>query len=260
MATLDFYQAGRSRVHGWNPVTKLSLSLTLVVTAFALPVLWWPVALLVLVLLPAVLASGVQRRFLATMSRFLLPVILLLFVIQGLFYPGGGQVLLTLGPLSVHADGLLFAARTALRLVVLTGSFLFLLLTTHPGDLMTALVARGLPPKISYVVSATLQIIPAFRQRAQGILQAQRARGLRTDTGLVSRVRALVPLISPLILGALSEVDERSIAMEARAFGSTARRTSYTVIPDSTAQRLARWLMLLAALTAIALTTTGVVS
>ncbi|MBV9846910.1 MAG: energy-coupling factor transporter transmembrane protein EcfT [Kutzneria sp.] len=255
--TQDFYRPGTSLIHRWNPVTTLSLSLTLVVTAFASQALWLPAALLVFVVFPAALVSGVFRRLLAWLARFLLPVILLLFVIQGLYHQDGP--LLDLGPVGVHLDGVLFATRTALRLLVLTGAFLLLLFTTHPGELMTALVAHGMPPKISYLVSATMQIVPAFRQRAHSILDAQRARGLRTAAGPIGRVRALVPLVGPLVLGALSEVDERAVAMEARAFGATTRRTSYTVIADSAAQRVSRWSMLVITIAVIVLSATGVI-
>lgn len=83
--------------------------------------------------------------------------------------------------------------------------FFLLLLTTQPGALMSAMTQRGMSPKTVYVVSAALQIAPALTTRAQGIMHAQQARGLPV-TGLRGRVRALVPMAGPLILGALTEV------------------------------------------------------
>lgn len=252
------YQAGDSRVHRLNPVTKLVFALVLIIAAFAINVVWWP-AVLWLVLLPAVAVSGVLGPYLSRTLRYFLPFIVLIFLAQGLFYPEGGPVLTHLGPLSVKVNGLLFATQTALRLLVLIDAFLFLLLTTHPGLLMSALTERGMPPNISYVVSATLQIIPTFRDRAQAILQAQRARGLDTGHGgPVRRARSLVPLVAPLVLGALTDVEDRAVAMEARAFGASGRRTSLVAIPDSGAQMAARWLLWAFAVATIVVNALGV--
>jgi energy-coupling factor transport system permease protein len=62
----------------------------------------------------------------------------------------------------------------------------------------------------------------------------------------------MLPLLSPLVLGMFTDVEERSTAMEARAFGSTARRTSLVPVPDSTVQRVSRWVFVLLALAAVA--------
>ncbi|GDY32886.1 energy-coupling factor transporter transmembrane component T family protein [Gandjariella thermophila] len=239
--TVGFYQHRESSVHRLNPLTKLTLAVAVVIAAFAVPLTWWPAALFLVVLVPAVLAARVPARFAALTVKFVGPLLVAVFLVQGLFFPGEGAELARLGPISVKAEGLAFAAQTATRLLVLIGAFLFLLLTTHPGVLMNAMVQRGLPPNISYVVSATLQIVPAFRERAQHILRAQQARGMATGGGLRRRIGVLLPLIGPLALGALTEVEERAVAMEARAFGATGRRTSLMPVPDTTAQRLARW-------------------
>src|SRR5690606_12691921 len=107
-------------------------------------------------------------------------------------------------------------------------------------------------PKFAYIISSTLQLIPAFRDRANSILLAQRSRGLKLGRNPIRRARALLPLVGPLVLGMFTDVEERSTAMEARAFGSTARRSSLTVIPDSIVQKIARWGFVVLALAAIA--------
>jgi energy-coupling factor transport system permease protein len=107
-------------------------------------------------------------------------------------------------------------------------------------------------PKFSYIIASTLQLIPAFRDRADSILLAQQARGLSLKGSPFRRIKVMLPLLSPLVLGMFTDVEERSTAMEARAFGSTARRTALQPVPDSMAQRVARWLMVVIALAAIA--------
>ena len=86
--------------------------------------------------------------------------------------------------------------------------------------------------------------------RAGEITDAQRARGLDTQGRIWRRVRGLVPLAGPLVLGALAEVEERTMALEARAFTAPGKRTVLRVLPDSGSQRAVRWLVAIATIVA----------
>lgn len=247
----SFYVERSSPIHRLNPVTKLVAMIVTVVVVFAVPS-WWAAAIVLLaVILPAAVVAGVGRRTVAVAAAILLPLLITLVAIQGLFFPEGTRVLAEFGPARVTVEGLQLALVIGLRLVVLVVAALVLLLTTHPGKLMDALTQRGMSPKISYVIASTLQIIPAFRARADAILLAQQARGLPLGGGLVRRSRALMPLVTPLVLGMFTDVEERSTAMEARAFGSTSKRTSLVPVSDSLAQRIARWALAAVAVAAI---------
>jgi energy-coupling factor transport system permease protein len=168
-----------------------------------------------------------------------------LFIIQSLFFPEGNTVLARLGPLAIKAEGVRFAFASSARILLIAGAMLLTLITTHPGALMTALVQKGFPSALAYVIVTTLQIVPVMRERARTIVDAQRARGLETEGSIVTRVRALVPLIGPLVLGSLLDVEERSLALEARAFGATTPKTSLFDVPDPPIERLLRWSILL---------------
>ncbi|MEQ1735205.1 MAG: energy-coupling factor transporter transmembrane component T, partial [Rhodoglobus sp.] len=242
-----FYLDRPSPLHRLNPVTKLVGVLSVLLVVFALPQWWASVTILVLVVVPVAAFSSVGGRLLVIGSVLVGPLILVLVIAQGFFYPGRDTILFEWGPFQFSLEGLLLAIAIGARTAVLVTATLLLLLTTHPGALLTALTERGMPPKISYVISSTLQIIPAFRTRAESILLAQRSRGLRTKGSIFRRVAVLLPLITPLVLGVFVDVEERSTAMEARAFGSTRSRVSYSVIPDSRPQRVARWVLIIVA-------------
>ncbi len=220
----SLYQPRDSPIHRLHPLTKLVLSLGLIVLALAAPVDWAPLAMYLLVLAPLSFVARVPRAFLVASWRLLLPFAISLFLIQSLFFTEGTNVLARLGPLTVKAEGVHFAFASTIRILLITGSLLLTLLTTHPGLLMTALVHKGFPPQLAYVIVTTLQIVPLMRERARTIIDAQRARGLETEGSLLVRLRALVPLVGPLVLGALLDVEERSLALEARAFSSQPRR------------------------------------
>ncbi len=93
--------------------------------------------------------------------------------------------------------------------------------------------------------------------RANVIASAQRARGLDTEGSLRARLRGLLPLAGPVVLSSLTEVEERSLALEVRAFGRPGRRHLLWRIPDSAAQLIARSLMLIALVAAIVMRLTG---
>ena len=101
-----------------------------------------------------------------------------------------------------------------------------------PDDLLEGLVARGVSHRIAFVVLSAVQLVPRLRDRADRILAAQSARGLAVHGSFGTRVRALVPLIAPVILGAVVDVRERTLALEARGFGARPGRTAYRVVPD----------------------------
>lgn len=232
-----------SPVHRLNPVTKLVGLLSILVIVFALPQ-WWVSAIVVVgVLVPTAILARCGGRLAAIGGRILLPIVVVLVLVQGLTFPGGQTVLWQWGPLSLTAEGLLFALDVGARLICLVLASVLLVLTTHPGDLMSALTEHGLSPKFSYIISSTLQLIPAFRSRADAILLAQQARGLAIPRNPLRKAGVMMPLLGPLVLGMFTDVEERGTAMEARGFGSTARRTALEAVPDSTAQRVARWIM-----------------
>lgn len=251
MAT-TLFDIRKSAIHRLNPVTKLIALLAIIVTVFAIP-LWWVAGLIVVfVVAPAAVISGSGGRLLSLSLKILIPIILVLFIVQGLTFPGGKTVIWEWGIIDITTEGLMFALGIGSRIIVLVLASILLVLTTHPGDLMSALTERGMSPKFAYIISSTLQLIPAFRERADSILLAQQARGLSLKGSPVRRVKVMLPLLSPLVLGMFTDVEERSTAMEARAFGSTAKRTSLVPVPDSLVQRIARWLFVVLALAAVA--------
>jgi energy-coupling factor transport system permease protein len=82
-------------------------------------------------------------------------------------------------------------------------------------------------------------------ERAGTIVDAQRARGLDTEGSIWRRARGVVPLVGPVILGSIAEVEERTMALEARGFTRPGRRTLLWHPMDSRRQALARWVLVI---------------
>jgi energy-coupling factor transport system permease protein len=240
---LSIYTTTTSPLHRLHPLTKLTGALQLILLAY---IVNWPLAPVVAfgLLLACAQVGGVASRLLRTVVQLILPVTLSLFLIQGLLFPPTGATPLPIGPITLTREGLLFAYLIAARLAVLSSTILLVLLTTHPSDLVFALTERGLPRSIGYILLVSLQIVPDMTARATAILEVQRSRGLETEGGL-RRARAIVPLIGPLVVGALVDVEERAMAIESRAYTALGPKTSLRVLNDTRSQQIARTIMLL---------------
>jgi energy-coupling factor transport system permease protein len=221
-----------SLVHRLHPLTKLALAGFFLVSGLALPGLWLAYLLALLGLLPLALLSQVARPLVGRTGRIVLPFMLSVFLIQGLLWPGG-RALFGLGPLTFKQEGLQFAVASSGRTLVVIASFLWFALTTRADLLMSALVQRGLPASLAYLLVASLQIAPRFQARATTILEAQRARGLEVGGSWRQRGRALLPLVTPLILSSLIDVEERALAIEARGFNQPGPKTSFSLIEQA---------------------------
>jgi energy-coupling factor transport system permease protein len=202
-----------------------------------------PLALIVVaVLLPAAWA-GVLRPVVRTSVLLALPLAVSAALVNLFFFPGQGTVLVEIGPIRATSEGALFAVEIVVRILAIAGALALFYLTTLTSDLVVDLERRGVSPRVAFVARSAVTTVPAMVERAATIADAQRARGLDTEGSIRRRIRGIVPMVGPTIMGAINEVEERTMALEARAFTRPGRRTLLWAPPDTTLQRLARWLL-----------------
>ncbi len=250
---LSFHIKRDSALHRLNPLTKLTLVLALILLSFFSPWYWTPHLLVLLAITPLSFIGKVSTEYFKAASRLILPAASFLFFMQAFFQPVGKEIIFEFYFLNVTQESLMFAFSNAMRVFVMVSAFTLFLLTTHPSELMSDLTRRGLPGQFSYVIISTLQILPQIQAKAQTIIAAQRSRGLDTEGGFFKRAGSLVPLVSPLVLGSLVEVEERAIAIEARGFTSKSQKTSLHEIPDTGFDKAIRWALVILVLISIAL-------
>ena len=254
-ATIGYFVAGSSWLHRRNPLTKLLALALILLSAFLLP----PVFLvgLIVVIVAALWSAGLLRP---TARAMRIPALLFLsiLVVNSLFYPGVMDKLVTVGPLSISREGLTFGLISAGRILAAFLASVAFLFTTLADDMLETLIARGASHRISFVILSAVQMVPRMQERAGSILEAQQARGLSLEGSLVRRIRALVPLIGPVLLGSLVDARERTFALEARGFGARPGRTAYRVVADPPLDRWLRFLIVLGCLGVVVIAITGV--
>jgi len=242
------YVAGRSPLHRAHPYTTLSLAAAILFGAFAMA---QPLAVWLLVLAAAAVAAvgGVLRSSARTALLLSLPIWVLLFVLHGLL---GAAPRVWVGPVSLSAPGIARALVLGGRVTAIVLGFVTALGTIEPHRLVEAMTARGVPFGRTFLLASTLTVLPRMRERAVQILEAQQCRGLRLGGSPLARLRALGPLALPLILGALAEVDEQVLALDARGAGSGVARTALEPPSDAPWQQALRWALLVLVLAAYA--------
>lgn len=241
-SSFSLYRESEGPLHRLNPMTKIALVFALIAVAFLSGSTWIPWMLVGAVVIPAAFVGGFGWPLVKTIGRIIVPLSAFIIGLQLLFYPEGETVLFEVIGLSGSLEGVLFGLRVVGRLAVLVSAFLVLMFSTHPSVLMSDLARRGLPGVLPYLITSTLQIVPQMQAKASNIIDAQRARGLETQGSLRRRAKALVPLLGPLVLGSLSDVQERTVAIEARAFTAPGAKTAIHEIPDSGAESVVRWI------------------
>lgn len=246
------YLERNSGLHKLHPFTKLAFTFFFLICATTLPDLLWLLAAFALLLLPLAGWSQVFSPFVRSSLGVITPFVISLSAIQG-FFTGGETILFSIGSFAFTAEGWLAGLTVAARILLALSGALLLMLSTRPDALMQSLTQRGFPNSLAYVVLSAIQIFPTFQDRAQMILEAQQARGLEIGGNWLRRLRLLVPLTGPLVLSSIVDVEERAMALEARAFSRPGRKTSLLVLRDSRGQRLLRWALLFLGLGLIAL-------
>jgi energy-coupling factor transport system permease protein len=211
-----------SWLHRMSPVPKIAWMLAVFAVALVTFHLV-PLLAIAAVALGLAATAGIAGRVLRVLL-LLAPLAASILLIQ-LLAPAGCrpscEVVATLGPLTIHAEGvgnsLAFIARLLAIQVV---AFVVILTTTSP-DLFAALDGLRVPRSISFASAMTLQLVPVLRRELAIVSAAQRARGLRA-TGPTALGRTLVPVI----VASVERIEQVSISLEARGLGGSARRTS----------------------------------
>ena len=184
------------------------------------------IPLAVLLILAA--ATGISVQFMSIFSKiFFLAVIIL--AAQALLFPG--EILVWSIPvfnfftLRIFENGLQKGLSLAFTVLNIGGIFTWFFQCTANKEIVCACEKRGMSPKAGYVLLSTLQMITVLQQSSKIIMSAQEARGVETKGSLKTRMKAFMPSLIPLVLGAINNTEERVLTLEARGFTAKCRKT-----------------------------------
>lgn len=235
-----------SVVHRLHPFTVIAFELSVFITA---TVLSSPLHLLGLILLTFVVTRVAKlplRHF--RYMKFVFFILVFFIFTQGIWFTSFGdygevagdwRTLFNLWPswlpggprIPFVLEGVIYGLGLGLRFVAIAYAFPILVMTVHPRDLVTALAGvriwgRRMPYNLIFVLANGLRYIPTISKRFDETIDAQRARGVQFETRR-KRVRAIGPLLLPVIINSLVSAQDLTLALETRAFGAPGERTFY---------------------------------
>ena len=215
MKSISLYVDNGSWLCKVHPFTKLAY----IATAISVPLLVGKLSFfaIFIALSLAVLASG-------RLLKRVVPLITI-FLIHGLFNQSNRNILFSIGPLHFYREGLLYALHIGCNVLNMLLSFAILVLSAKPSELVEELEKRGFSRRMGYIITSVFQIVPQMTGTMNTITDAQRSRGLETEGSLLTRAKAFLPLISPVVMSSLINTRERAVALEVRGFAAKQKKT-----------------------------------
>ena len=229
--TFGQYYESNSFVHKLDPRTKLSLLLVIIVFIF-ISKNFVSLSIVTLFILFSVLLSKIPLKMYLKNIKAILPILIFTLLLN--LFLGGTQsvdhnVLFSWWKLTVTDVSLKRAVYMMLRILLLIIISAELTYTTTPNDLTDAIENMLSPLRfiglknvvhtLAMMMTIALRFIPTLIEETQKIMNAQKARGADLESGrLMQRIKALVPILIPLLISSVRRAYELAEAMECRCY------------------------------------------
>lgn len=228
------YYPSRSLAHRCDPRTKILFLIVFIVAVFIADN-FYSLGACGLAFLITAFCSGIPARKLLKSVKAVL-FLLVFTAVLNLFFQTEGKVVFELGIIKFTKEGIFATVFLIVRLFLLVLSSSLLTLTTTPvaltdgiESLLTPLKWIGLPVhELALIMSIALRFIPILTDETSRIMNAQKARGADFENGkLTDRVKAVIPVLIPLLISAFRRAEELGDAMDARCYSGSKVRTKY---------------------------------
>lgn len=230
--TLGQYYPVDSFVHRLDPRTKILLTILMIIAVFMVHSLLGYALVLGFVYLSARVANVPFKMLMRGIKP--LRIILILTFLLNLFFSNGTTPLVDWWIFHISREGLSQAVHYSLRLIFLVLGTSLMTLTTSPIALSDGIELLLSPLKklhfpaheLAMMMSIALRFIPTLMEEADKIMKAQMARGADFESGnLITRAKAMIPLLVPLFVSAFRRAGDLAMAMEARCYHGGENRT-----------------------------------
>ena len=235
--TMGQYYPVDSCVHRLDPRVKLILTIVFIVAVFMAKTFLGYAVILGFVWMTSRLANVPFRMLLRGLKP--LRLIIILTFLLNLFFTPGETVWVEFWIIRIAREGFLQASFYSLRLVFLVIGTSLLTLTTSPVALSDGIELLLTPLKkirfpaheLAMMMTIALRFIPTLLEETDKIMKAQMARGADFESGnLISRAKAMVPLLVPLFVSAFRRAGDLAMAMESRCYHGGEGRTRLRVL------------------------------
>ena len=224
------------------PSTKFAVVLVLVIFSIFTPGYLFQYLMLPLAVILS-FCSGTGRKFLGTFLKSIFIIVLFIFIIQVCIVSNDDAQQIA-GFIHFSQTGLNDSLSMTSKIVAISSLVIWFFQVTKIKDITFSLERSGVPKKVTFLISSTIQLIPQMTALSRTITDAQKSRGIETEGGILVRAKAFVPMLGPLVLSSIQQTEERVLALESRAFSSKKRKTSIYEIRKKPADYLIDFLCL----------------
>ncbi len=230
--TFGQYYPGNSLIHRLDPRMKLILTVGFIVLAFMAKVAVSVIGV-TLFLGALIFLSRIPLKMYLKTLKPIIPIIVITSVLNAL-YVTSGTVLVSFWKITVTSGGVLTAVYMSVRICLLILCSSMLTYTTTPTQLTDAIERLFSPLKylkldvhsLAMMMTIALRFIPTLIEETEKIMSAQKARGANLESGgLLSRIKALIPILIPLLISSFRRAAELADAMECRCYHGGKGRT-----------------------------------
>ncbi len=229
----------KSFLHRLDPRTKLLSLIAFIVFVFVAGN-FLGLGLLAVLLLMSIFISKIPFKMYLKNIKAILPIIIITALLN-MFYTDGGKILIDWWIFTVTTGGIYRAVFMAVRIILLILSSAVLSYSTSPTSLTGAIESLLKPLKfvglgnavhtMAMTMTIALRFIPTLIEETEKIMNAQKARGANLDSGnLIQRVKALLPILIPLLISSVRRAYELAEAMECRCYNGGNGRTKFRLM------------------------------
>ncbi len=237
--TIGQYYPTNSIVHKLDPRLKLLTLISYIVFIF-LAKSFLSLLYVVALTLAIILLTKIPIKTYLKNIKTILPIIIITSILNVL-YVNEGATIFKWWVINITTGGISKAIFMAIRIIVLIIASAMLTYTTTPTTLTSAIESLLLPLKhiglgnavhtVAMMMTIALRFIPTLIDETEKLMNAQKARGADFDSGsLLSRVKALIPILIPLLISSIRRAFDLSEAMESRCYTGSHTRTRMNVL------------------------------
>lgn len=230
--TFGQYYPGNSLVHRLDPRMKLVLTVGFIVLAFMAKVAVSVIGVTLFLGVLIFLSRIPLKMYLKTLKP-IIPIIIITSVLNAIYVTSGTE-LVSFWKITITSGGVLTAVYMSVRICLLILCSSMLTYTTTPTQLTDAIERLFSPLKylkldvhsLAMMMTIALRFIPTLIEETEKIMSAQKARGANLESGgLLSRIKALIPILIPLLISSFRRAAELADAMECRCYHGGKGRT-----------------------------------
>ncbi|MBQ2390945.1 MAG: energy-coupling factor transporter transmembrane protein EcfT [Clostridia bacterium] len=230
-----------SFLHKMDPRFKLILTIAFIVFTFVAGNYLSLAVVGLFTILVMILSKIPVKMYLRSLKSIWF--LVLFTAILNMFYVSGdAEPLISFWVISIYLEGILRAVYVAIRIVMLIIISSALTYTTSPTALTDAIESLLKPltklhidiHTFAMMMTIALRFIPTLIEETDKIMSAQKARGADIESGgIVQKIKAIIPILIPLLVSSIRRATELADAMECRCYHGGDGRTRLKVLKST---------------------------